>query len=519
MCGDAASGERGLIGWELDLETRRFTHLSGRVATALGYPANSWRDQPGFWIGVLHPDDRERIAHAVHTLVRQPGTCEVEYRAIATDGRVLRMRDRVKTIADETGRARFLRAASLDLSDPGAPPGTHAPSGRDRPRRRTDPLPEPDVEPAARTNQIALRAGLLDGLGEAVIASDLDHRIIYWNRAAETLLGWSAEEAIGRPDIELLPARPGRDQNAAIIAGLVHGRPWAAEVEVRTRHGVIIPVLMTVGPVRTEDGVPAGVVAVVADLRRVRSSEARARRQHVMDVVARMAGGLAAEIDRARDRIDRAARRLIAIIPEADRAHADAEDVHRSADALASLASELLSTARARPRDVLSTDVNDVVTAALPLLRVICGERVNLHTALDRGAALVEADPRHITQVLLNLAANACNAMRGQGRLVVRTADAELTWSRPGSAPLPPGRYVVLEMRDSRPTPSPEALDTIFEPFPGAGDAGGLRLPVAHALVTQNHGFLTADAAPEGGLVFRVYLSRLDETRSVGDGP
>lgn len=510
VCGDAAFEERELIGWELDLETRRFTHLSTRVAAALGYPSDSWRERPGFWIGVLHPDDRERIAQAVWSLVRQPGSCEVEYRAIAIDGRILRMRDRVRAVADETGRARFLRAASLDVSDPGAPLPVPVLAPRDRARRRSDPIPEAEPEPERLADEIRLRANLLDGLGEAVVASDLDHRIIYWNRAAEKLFGWTAQEAIGRPDIELLPARPTREQNAAIIAGLVHGRPWAAEVEIRSRHNVAIPVLMTVGPVRSEDGVPAGIVAVVADLRRLRASEAKARRAHVMDVVARTAGGLSAEIERARRRIEGAARRLLASVPDGAPGRDDAEEVHRSADALASLAGELQSAARKRTRETTAVDVNDVVTSALPLLRVICGERIVMRVALDRGAANVEADPRHITQVLLNLAANACSEMHGTGRLVLRTADADLIWSGPGSAPMPPGRYVVIEMRDSRETPPAARIDSIFEPFPAGETMHGLRLPVAHALVTQNAGFLTADPAPEGGLVFRLYLPRLD---------
>jgi signal transduction histidine kinase len=140
-----------------------------------------------------------------------------------------------------------------------------------------------------------------------------------------------------------------------------------------------------------------------------------------------------------------------------------------------------------------------------------------MRVALDRGAARIEADPRHITQILLNLTANACSAMLGEGRLVLRTADADLSWSGPGSAPLPPGHYVVIEMRDTRDTPDAAALDTLFEPFASSETLNGLRLAVAHALVTQNSGFLTADPAPEGGLVFRVYLPRLPSPPS--DGP
>jgi signal transduction histidine kinase len=236
-----------------------------------------------------------------------------------------------------------------------------------------------------------------------------------------------------------------------------------------------------------------------------------------MDVVAGLAGGISTEIERTRRRIDGAALRLLATLPEDDSARDDAEEIRRAADALASLASELQSAARRRPRDAGPIDVNDVITSSLPLLRVICGERVVTRVALDRSAARVEADPRHITQILLNLTANACSAMLGDGRLVLRTADADLIWSGPGSAPLPPGRYVVIEMRDTRDTPDAAALDTLFEPFVASESLNGLRLAVAHALVTQNSGFLTADPAPEGGLVFRVYLPRLPSPPS--DGP
>jgi C4-dicarboxylate-specific signal transduction histidine kinase len=231
-----------------------------------------------------------------------------------------------------------------------------------------------------------------------------------------------------------------------------------------------------------------------------------------------MAAGIGAEIDRVRRRIDGAARSLLETIPEGAAARDDAEEVHRSADALASLAGELQSAARKRARDAATIDVNDVVTSTLPLLRVICGERVVLRVALDRSAAHVEADPRHLTQILLNLAANACAGMQGEGRMEVRTSDADLIWSGPGSGPLPPGRYVVIEIRDSRETPTAAYLDAIFEPYPASDTMNGLRLPVAHALVTQNNGFLTADAAPEGGLVFRVYLPRY-EPRSENPDP
>ncbi len=499
-----------MIVWELDLQTRRFTHVSGSVAAARGYPTASWRDRPGFWIGVLHPDDRERIAHAVWQAARRAGNCEIEYRAVAVDGRVVRMRDHVRTVADEAGRGVALRAASITVSDPGAT--TRRPlvapfAESERDRRRTAP-PQQPVPPLQGPPELVLRAHVLDALGEAVVASDADHRVVYWNRAAERLFGWTREEAIGRIDTDLLPARPGRTQTAAIVTGLVHGRPWATEVDVRTRHGVTIPVLMTVAPIRGDDGSPAGVVAVVTDLRSVRLSEARARRARVMDAVARTARGVAAELDRIRDRIEEATRRLLAQLPPQDPARADVEDVHRGADTLASLSMELHGVARNRPRNAVIADLNETVAQAAPLLRVICGDRITIETYPDADVAPVHADVRHITQIILNIGANACAAMLGDGRLELRTANADMLWPARGAGATP-GPWVVLEVRDTRQTPEPEALDTLFEPWAAAAGGDGLRLAVAHALAVRNEGWISAEPATGGGLLFRVYLPRV----------
>ncbi len=501
-----------MIVWELDLETRRFTHVSGSVALALGYPAESWRDQPGFWIGVLHPDDRERIAQAIWQARRRAGHCEIEYRAVAVDGRVVRMRDRIRTIPDPEGRGVSLRAASVAVSDPGAV--VHEPQPHvqelERDRRRTA-VVLAAAPPIEGTPELLLRARILDALGEAVVASDVDHRIVYWNRSAERLFGWSREEALGRIDTDMLPARPGREQTASIVAGLVHGRPWATEVDVRTRHGVSIPVLMTVAPVRGGDGSASGVVAVVTDLRTVRATEARIRRARVMDAIARAAGGVAGELDRIHAGIEEATSRLLGLLPAEDPARADAEAVHRAADTLGSLTMELETVARNRPRNARPTDPNELVRQAVPLLRVICGERISIETALDAGVALANTDARQITQVILNIAANANAMMIGDGRLVLSTMNSDIVWLARGSGGAPPGAWVILEIRDTRETPNLETLDALFEPWSEAAGHDGLRLSVAHALVVRNEGWISAEPAPAGGLLFRIYLPRVED--------
>src|SRR5690606_3709034 len=75
--------------------------------------------------------------------------------------------------------------------------------------------------------QILFQARLLDSVGQAVIASDIAHRIVYWNRAAETLYGWTREEALGRIDSEVIPARADPGQTAEIVTRLAAGQSWS----------------------------------------------------------------------------------------------------------------------------------------------------------------------------------------------------------------------------------------------------------------------------------------------------
>jgi two-component system cell cycle sensor histidine kinase/response regulator CckA len=156
-------------------------------------------------------------------------------------------------------------------------------------------------------------------------------------------------------------------------------------------------------------------------------------------------------------------------------------------------------------------DLNEAVTRAIPLVRVLCGERIELLTDLNPSCGHVRADPRHINQIILNIAADACHAMSGRGRLTVRTMNADLVWPATGGTTPPAGRYVLLEIRDMREPPPTELLDAIFEPYMRAAGQVGLRLSVAHALVTQNEGWISAEPAAGGGLAFRIHFPRLDE--------
>jgi diguanylate cyclase (GGDEF)-like protein/PAS domain S-box-containing protein len=113
---------------------------------------------------------------------------------------------------------------------------------------------------------IAFQAHLLNVVEQAVIATDMRGLIIYWNRFAEVLYGWAAEEAKGRDILDLLSDESTRSEAARIIAHLRGGERWAGEFMMRRRDGTTFPAHMIDSPVRDEHGALIGVVGVAVDM-------------------------------------------------------------------------------------------------------------------------------------------------------------------------------------------------------------------------------------------------------------
>jgi PAS domain S-box-containing protein len=120
---------------------------------------------------------------------------------------------------------------------------------------------------------LRFQAAVLEAVGQAVVASDLDGRITYWNRAAETLYGWTADEALGRSAGLMVPVDADPVDVAAIFAALRRGETWSGEVPMQRRDGTRFPALVTNTPVRDAAGSVSGVIAISQDITRRKQAE------------------------------------------------------------------------------------------------------------------------------------------------------------------------------------------------------------------------------------------------------
>lgn len=156
------------------------------------------------------------------------------------------------------------------------------------------------------SGETLLRASLLDALGEAVVATDLEGHIVYWNDAARALYGWSAEEVVGSRIAEVVAA-DGTDRDAsAVISRIRRKGSWAGEFLVRHRDARVFPVLVTASMVCDAAGTAVGLVGVSRDISSQRQAEETARSaEERLDMVHRATSSVIWEWDIVCDTVRR----------------------------------------------------------------------------------------------------------------------------------------------------------------------------------------------------------------------
>src|SRR5215211_7476677 len=135
------------------------------------------------------------------------------------------------------------------------------------------------------------KSRLLDAVGQALIATDRQRRVIYWNQAAERLYGWSAEEVMGYPIVETTRSVEPTERTEEIMAALEDGRIWTGECVVRRKNGTSFTAMVTETAVHDEEGALVAVIGISTDISELkmpgelsRSEERfRALAQHASD--------------------------------------------------------------------------------------------------------------------------------------------------------------------------------------------------------------------------------------------
>jgi two-component system cell cycle sensor histidine kinase/response regulator CckA len=178
----------------------------------------------------------------------------------------------------------------------------------------------------------------------------------------------------------------------------------------------------------------------------------------------------------------------------------------------ARVAQQLLTFSRRQVNQAQPLALQDAVRALTPVLERLLGADKTLHVLPDRSRSRVLADPTQVDQVLINLAANARDAMGTGGRLTIGTDEVTLDdgYGRAhGVKHLVPGPYVRLTVSDTGCGMDRATLAKIFEPFfttKPVGSGTGLGLSTVYGIVKQHEGFIWAYSEPGLGTTVKIYL-------------
>ena len=238
------------------------------------------------------------------------------------------------------------------------------------------------------------------------------------------------------------------------------------------------------------------------------------RQSQKMEAVGQLTGGIAHDFNNMLavviGSLDLLGRRIGAGDARAKRYVDAATDGARRA---ALLTQRLLAFSRQQPLQPEPIDANKLVAGMSEILRGALGSDVRLETVLASGLWRTHADPNQLENVLLNLAVNARDAMREDGRLTIETQNSYLD-ARYVAAHLgvPAGQYVLLAVSDTGTGMPPEVIAKAFDPFfttKGVGKGTGLGLSQVYGFVKQSGGHVKIYSEPGQGTTVKVYLPRL----------
>jgi PAS domain S-box-containing protein len=370
--------------------------------------------------------------------------------------------------------------------------------------------------------QLREQAALLDHAQDAIIVRDLAGRVLYWNKSAERISGWSATEALGKDICELL-YKDNLSHYAAAMGALTEKGEWVGELRQRTKDGgeIIAECHWTLVPGDT--GKPVSVFAINTDITEKKKLEAQFLRAQRMESVGTLASGIAHNLGNLLSPI-------LLSVQLLKRKFTDEESQHMlailqiNAERAGEMIRQVLEFARGIQGERIELQPTHVMKEVASILESTLPKSIDVGVSISGDLLPVVGDANQLHQVLMNLCINARDAMPEGGSL---TIGGENTYIDENYARMQleakPGQYVVISVADTGVGIPADVLGRIFEPFFTTKELGkgtGLGLPSIRAIVKGHDGFINVYSEVGKGTEFRIYIpaATTPEAKSVEGG-
>jgi two-component system cell cycle sensor histidine kinase/response regulator CckA len=253
-------------------------------------------------------------------------------------------------------------------------------------------------------------------------------------------------------------------------------------------------------------------VLYAIDATEQKALELKFAQSHKMEAVGKLAGGVAHDFNNVLTAIIGFSDLLLQTHRQTDPSYRDIMNIKSSANRAAGLVRQLLAFSRRQTLQPEVLELGEALTDLAPLVNRSLGETIELKILPGRDLWYIKADKTQLTQVIINLAVNAKDAMPEGGCLTIRTRNiSERESVKLATSGMAAGEYVLIEVEDTGVGIEADVMAKIFEPFFTTKDVGkgtGLGLSTVYGIVKQTGGYIFADSEVGQGTTFRVYLPR-----------
>jgi PAS domain S-box-containing protein len=357
---------------------------------------------------------------------------------------------------------------------------------------------------------------------DTVLVTDRRGVIEYVNPAFEALTGYGREEVRGATPRILKSGEQAPETYQAMWKTLLAGNAYRGILVNRKKNGELYYVEESICPVRDAAGSITHFIANGRDLTDRLRLEAQLLQSQKMDAIGHLAGGVAHDFNNLLTIITSYAELSLDSVPPDSSVGSKLQEILLAARRAAELTRQLLAFSRKQPQALRVADLNQVIARIAKTLPRLIGEDIDFTFLRGEGLGRVRVDPLQIEQVLMNLAANARDAMPQGGHLRIETSNMNLDGDYIDRKPavITAGRYALITVSDDGTGIPRQHLPHIFEPFyttKPEGQGTGLGLATVYGIVKQNKGFIWAYSEPSMGTVFKIYLPCVSEPESANE--
>jgi len=477
--------------WDLDLIGDKLWWNDG-IETLFGY-ARSEAARPGFRDARIHPEDREDVRARIEAAVTdRRDSWDGEYRFRRADGGYTPVMERGYILRGVHGLPVRLIGGMADISE----------------RRRF-------------AESVAQQSALMEAASDAIFHTDLEGRVLSWNRAAEAIYGYGAAEAIGRSARELLYGDASQFDQA--LTRVQSERTWRGELRQRHKDGRGVTADVRLTLIFDARDRPTSVLAISTDVTDRKRLEAQMLRAQRMESVGTLASGIAHDLNNILSPIMMAVGALQAEVTS-EEAREVLETLQSCSERGAALVRQVLLFARGVEGERLNVDPSRLLKDIQQIARETFPKNISIRVDYPRELWTVHGDPTQLHQVFMNLCVNARDAMPTGGSLKialsnVRLDDVYAQMHIDARA----GNYVLVSVSDTGHGIDPGIVEKIFEPFfttKELGNGTGLGLATSATIVRSHAGFINVYSEVGQGTTFNVYLPAAEANpRSPSDRP